>query len=203
MAALSSSSESKPRYQPAKPPRESSGRFVRFISRLVGVLILIGVLVIATGVAPVSWITLERNGGQVKAKVGSCVFFVIPYHTRQIEPVMDIDTRNRAGSIPTTGGRPDPSRRADDLGYLVIESSAEALEVLVDPSSLPSVAEKAEQFLADPQAGKLRLFVVSNWTFSLVFSGLATALYGLIAGCYLYALGKWLLRKTGFRKARR
>lgn len=199
----SPSSSPRPRYQPAKPPREAPGRLSRFITQVVAVLILIGALVIATGVAPVSWVTFERIDGRVLARTQACVFFVVPYQTVRVDPVTRIDTRTRTGSVPTKAGRPNPQKKADDVGYLKIEGPTQTSEVPVAPSSLESVEKKAQHFLADPQASKLKLFVVANWTLSLVFSGLATLFYGLIAGCCVYAIGKWLARKLGFRKARR
>ena len=196
---------STPRYQPAKPLREPPGRVSRLITQFVGVLLLVGILVIATGVAPVSWITFERMDGQVRARTQSCVFFIVPYHTTRIDPVTRIDTRTRSGSVTRERrtGSPDRYRKADDVGYLKIEGPSQSAEVPVAPSSLESIEEKAQGFLADTQAVELKLFVVANWTLSLVFSGLATVFYGFIAGCFVFAMAKWTGRKLGFSKARR
>ena len=197
------SSASNPRYQPAKPLRQPPGRLSRLITQFVGVLILLGALVIATGVAPVSWITFERIDGQVRARTQACMFFIVPYHTERVDPVTQIDTRTRSGSFVRKAGRPDPYKKADDVGYLKIEGPSQTAEVPVAPSSLESIEKKAQHFLADTQASELTLFVVANWTLSLVFSGLATVFFGIIAGCYVYAMGKWMAKKWGFSKARR
>jgi len=171
----------------------------------VGVLLLVGILVIATGVAPVSWIILERIDGEVRARTQSCVFFVVPYRTIRIEPVTGIETRTRSGSVTRErrSGRPDRYVTADDVGYLKIEGPTRSAEVPVAPSSLDSIEEKARGFLADTQAVELKLFVVANWTLSLVFSGLATVFYGIIAGCFVFATARWIARKMGFRRTRR
>ncbi|MEQ1840659.1 MAG: hypothetical protein ABL994_09625 [Verrucomicrobiales bacterium] len=196
---------STPRYQPAKPLRQPPGRVSRLISQFVGVLLLIGILVIATGVAPVSWITFERIDGKVRARTQSCVFFIVPYHTTRIEPVTRIDTRTRSGSDnrERRTGRTDRYVKADDVGYLKIEGPSQSAEVPVAPSSLKSIEEKARGFLDDTRAVEIKLFVVANWTLSLVFSGLATVLYGIIAGCFAFAAARWILRKMGFIKTRR
>ena len=201
----SPSSPSGTRYKPARPPREAPGRLSRLITQFVAVLVLVGVLVIATGVAPVSWIKFERIDDRVRARTQACVFFIVPYHTVWVDPVSQIDTWTRAGSVTRErrSGGPDHYSKADDVGYLKIEGPAQTSEVPIAPSSLDSVEEKAQRFLADPQARELKLFVVANWTFSLLFSGLATVFFGIIAGSVVFALGKWLWRKIGLSKPRR
>ncbi|CAN5830880.1 hypothetical protein BH11VER1_BH11VER1_04510 [soil metagenome] len=186
-------------FQPGKQPG-----WKRWIGQTLALLIFIGILVMATAIAPVSWITFERIDGRVTARTQACVFFIIPYRTVQVDPVTRIDTRSRTGSttLVRRSGHVDRTQKADDLGFLQIEGPTQTSEVPVTPFSLDSVQKKAEAFLADPQARELKLFVVANWKFSLIFSGLATVLFVIYLGCCLYVLGQWLLKLVGLGKTR-
>lgn len=120
-----------------------------------------------------------------------CSFFVVPYWTALVDPVTGIDSRTREGSVTRTRrtGGSDRCSKADDNGFLVIEGPNQNSEVLVSPASLDEVEERAQEFLEnDPQTGELNLFVVANWTLSLVFSGLATLLFAIIAGSFGYGV---------------
>ena len=186
------------------PSRRPSSILTRIITQLVAVLVLIGILVIMTKVAPVSWILFERTDGRVRARMQECVFFVVPYRTVWIDPVTKFDTRTETGSV-TRERRPGGDRitKADDNGYFMIGGPNQSIDVNVAPSSLAEVVERTNSFLADPNARELKLFVVANWTFSLIFSGLATLLYGFIAVCYMIAIVQGFLKMLGRSQARR
>jgi len=185
------------------PSSSSSNKLAHRVTQFVAILILIGGLVIATGVAPVSWILFERVDGQVRARVQSCVFFVVPYQTDRVDVVTEIDSGIRSGSEQRRQGRVIPNKTADDVGLLKIRGPSQNVEVPVAPSSLDSVKAQARAFLADPQAAELKLFVVANWLFSIVFSGLATVFYGIIAVSLVYAAGQSVCKKLGLVKRRR
>ena len=191
-------------YRPARPVREPPGRLNRVMTQIVGVIILIGVFVILTGVAPVSKIRFERTEGRVRARIQSCAFFVVPYWTVWVDPVKGIDSRTREGRVTRTRrtGGSDHYSKADDNGFLVIKGPIQNSEVLVSPASLGEVEERAQEFLNNPQAGELNLFVVANWTLSLVFSGLATLLFAIIAGSFVFGIFHKMKMKRGRNRSR-
>ena len=191
-------------YRPALPVREPTGRMNRVVTQIVGVLILIGAFVILTGVAPVSKIRFERAEGRVRARIQSCAFFVVPYWTVWVDPVTGIDSRTREGSVTRTRrtGGPDHYTKADDNGFLVIEGRNQNSEVLVSPASLDEVEERSREFLDDPHARELNLFVVANWTLSLVFSGLATLLFAIIVGSFVFGIFHKMRMKRGRNRTR-
>jgi hypothetical protein len=178
-------------------------RMMNLAMQFIAIGVLLGALAIATGVAPVSWIKFERVDGQVKARTQSCVFFIVPYHTVWVVPVEKLETDIVKGSAQRKHGRDIPGKKADDVGYLNIIGPGQLSEVPIAPSSLKAVREKAQAFLNDPEAKELELFVVANWLFSLVFSGLATVFFLIFAGSFVYAAWQAIGRKLGFIKTRR
>lgn len=181
----------------------TSRKLTNLLTQLVAIIVLLGALVIATGVAPVSWVKFERVDGHVRARTQSCVFFIVPYRTVWVEPVEKLDTDIRTGSSRRRNGRDIPNSKADDVGYLKIIGPAQTSEVPIAPSSLTTVKEKAQGFLNDSQAKELELFVVANWMFSFVFSGLATLFFLIFAGACLVSIGQWIGKKLGLIKTRR
>lgn len=181
----------------------SSRKLTTLITQIFAIIVLLGALAIATGVAPVSWIKFERVEGQVRARTQSCVFFIVPYHTVWVDPVEKLETDIHSGSSRRRHGREIPNSKADDVGYLKIIGPNRTSEVPIAPSTLKSIKEKAQGFLNDSQAKELELFVVANWMFSLVFSGLATFFFLIMAGAYVVAVGQWIGRKLGLIKSRR
>ena len=187
--------------QESNPNAKKQTKAVNFGMQMIAIGVLLGALAIATGVAPVSWIKFERNGSQVRARVQSCVFFIVPYHTVWVESVEKLDTRIQTGSKQRRAGRDIPNKKADDVGYLSIEGPNGSAEVPIAPSSLSSVKEKSLSFLANAQATELEIFVVANWLFSLVFSGLATIFGLIIGGSFVVGFVQLIMKKLGRRIA--
>jgi hypothetical protein len=52
-----------------------------------------------TAIAPVSFTTLTREGGKVRAVARQNLFFVIPYRTGVVEDVQKVDDRFRQGEV--------------------------------------------------------------------------------------------------------
>ena len=76
----------------------------------------------------------------------------------------------------------------------MINGPDQTAEVPVTPFNLQEVREKAEAFLKDPQAVKMKLFVVANWKFSVIAGGLATL------PAVFYVIGAVLTLVRGFRR---
>lgn len=151
-----------------------------------------------------SSIQFERVEGRVTALTKRHIFFVIPYRTVRVDPVTDIASRTHAGSVTRERrtGQTDKYRQADSQGYLVVNGPGASSEIPANASKLESLKQQSEAFLRDPQAGELKLYLLGNPTFSIVFGGGATAVTLLFAGCCLYAVGKWLLKLAGLSPTR-
>ena len=180
-----------------------SQKAMNLAMQFIAIGVLLGALAIATGVAPVSWVKFVRVDGHVKARTQFCVFFVVPYHTVWVDSVEKLDTVIVQGSAQRRNGRDIPNSKADDVGYLSIIGPDQLSEVPIAPSSLKTFKEKAQAFLNDPQAKELEMFVVANWLFSLVFSGLATLFFLIFAGSIAYGGAQAIGRKLGLIKTRR
>ena len=132
-----------------------------------------------TAIAPVSWVSFQRSGDHVSARTQICMFFVMPYRSNVVDPVVGIDDRFVAGTVDRR--RSDPhAHRSEDEGFLVIHGENETVEVPVTPFNVKSVTKRAQEFLADSQAKELKMTVVANWKFSVIAGGfvsLLTVLY--------------------------
>ena len=146
-----------------------------------------------------SSIQLNRVEGRVAAVTKRYLFFIIPYRTVQVDPVTEIDRHSRSGSVTRERrtGRADKYTQADAQGYLVVKGPVSSSEIPANAAKLEALEEEAKAFLQDPQASELKLYLLGNPTFSLVFGGGATALTLFFMGCCLYAAGKWLLNLAG------
>lgn len=170
--------------------------------QLLALGVCVGVPALVTAIAPVSWVTLERQEGRVTAVAQTCLLFVVPYKTRTVDPVTGFGDRFVAGTV-TRERRPGPDRetKSEDEGFLVIQGPGQSAEVPVSPVSLGGVLDRANGFLEDPQAAELRLFVVANWKFSVIGGGLIsllTVLYvvGVTVGLLMKFVGliRWALK---------
>ena len=147
-------------------------------SQLFLLFFCVGFPGLCTAIAPVSWVKFQRTGDRVSAKAQVCVFFVLPYKTMTVDPVVGIGDRFVGGteSRERRSGQRDRVTKSEDQGYLVIQGDDHAAEVPVTPFNLKSVIERSEAFLEDPQATELKLFVVANWKFSVIMGGLTSLL---------------------------
>jgi hypothetical protein len=183
-----------------------TGCLGKIIAQLLGWLVCIVVPGVVTAIAPVSWIKFQRQGDHVTARADICFFFVIPYRTLTVDPVTSVGNRTKSGSINRyrRSGKADEYIRAESEGFLQIQGPHHEIEVPVTPADIESVVKKAGAFLQDPQAAELKLFVVANWKFSILFGGLASLMTVLYLGGVIAALGLFLLRKLGLAgKAKR
>ncbi|MCY2965081.1 MAG: hypothetical protein NT069_15840 [Planctomycetota bacterium] len=142
-----------------------------------------------TAVAPVTWITLTREGGVVSGVARQCLFFVVPYQTQRISPVLSEETRFLAGEmVPNSNGPTIDERRrshrTEDEGYLVLRGPNEQISVMVSPVDLERTRDSIEAFLEDPAARSKRWCVVANWKISVFVGGGVS----LLTGLYLYGL---------------
>jgi hypothetical protein len=151
---------------------------------------------LVTAIAPVSYVSFERDGEKVVARARVCTLFVIPYQNKRIDPVVGLGDHFIAGTVGRRVGNRD-AVRSEDQAYLMIhgESEENYAKVPVSPVNIKSVTEKAEAFLKDPQSTKLNFFVVANWKFSVFAGGLISLLTVLyVVGVTLSILqGLWRL----------
>lgn len=171
------------------------------IPQLIAFVVCVGAPGFLTAMVPVSWLKFERQVDQVTAQAKICVFFIIPYRTENVAPVVAVSDREKSGS--TTRHRrtgTDKYVKAEDKGYLTIEGPDQAAEVLVSPHDLKSVVEKATSFLKDPQSTELKMYVVANWKFGVIAGGLLsllTVIWVIGVSCSLFLM---VLRPLGLAK---
>lgn len=159
---------------------------------------------LVTAIAPVSWISFERQSDKVIAKAKICTLFFIPYQNKRIDPVVGVGDQFIAGKMGRRTGNRD-AVRSEDEAYLVIHGEGDQFaKVPVSPVNIKSVTQKAETFLKDSGSTKLNLFVVANWKFSIFAGGLISLLTVLyVVGVTLSILqGLWRLvgRIVGFSR---
>lgn len=162
--------------------------------QLLALGVCVGVPALVTAIAPVSWVTLERQEGRVKAVAQTCLLFVVPFKTATVDPVTGFGDRHVAGKVRRERrSGPDRETKSEDEGFLVIEGPGPSAEVSVSPVSLDGILDKANGFLEDSQAAELRLFVVANWKFSVLGGGLISLLTVLyVVGVTLGLLMKFV-----------
>lgn len=181
-------------YAPATPPRDPKAVTLGGWLFSQGFVLLFCVVLPAllTAVAPVSWLTLRREGDKVHARGQICMFFVLPYRTYELANVdrvgKDIDPGKkirRMRSEPVN----KPTRYEEDEGFLILSSGDQSFALSTSPYSLDRVVGEVNAFLNDQQAASATLFLPANWKFSVLFGGacsLATVLY--VCGITLWTL---------------
>lgn len=148
-----------------------------------------------TAVAPVSWISFQRQGDKVVATSKTCTLFFIPYQIKTINPVVGVGDHSIPGTYSRRTGNRE-SVKSEDQAFLMIRGEGEQVaKVAVSPVNVESVKERAEAFLKDLSSTKLNMFVVANWKFG-IFAGGAISLLTL-----LYVVGVTLSIFQGIWKA--
>ena len=165
------------------------------LSHLLVIFFCVGFPAMVTGIAPVSWIKFERRDGQVSASAKICLFFVVPYRTIYVSPVIGVGDRFVEGTVT----REERDRRtvrtkSEDEDYLVIRGNGQTAEVPVSPFSIKSVVKKTESFLKEEGATDLKLFVVANWKFSVIAGGLVSLLTVLYVCALIYQISLGVIR---------
>lgn len=182
------SSDQQPDFQPRH--RSSAAARERRSAILAGLIFCVGLPGFITAIAPVSWIHLERRDGEVVATAETCAWFVVPYRTAVLQPLVGIDDRFIAGtdiSRDAFGERYrslNDRRQSEDQATLILHGSEASVEIPVSPASIEQARERCVAFLDDPQAARERIFVVANWKFGILIGGalsLLTLLY--LGGC--------------------
>jgi len=172
------------RHRSAAAARER--RFAYFI----GLIVCVGLPGFITAIAPVSWIRLERQDGEVMATAKTCVWFFFPYRTVVVRPLVGIDDRHIAGTPLDRDAFGERYRslnnrtKSEDEAMLILHGIDDSVEIPVSPASIDSARERCLAFLEDPQASSEQLFVVANWKFGILIGGLMSLLTILyLVGC--------------------
>jgi hypothetical protein len=167
------------------------------------IVFLIGVVFpgLVTLFAPASWLTLECHQEKVSCTARTCMFFVVPFKTQHVDPVMEFTDRERAGKTEKASkyGRDSHKRvHVDGEGFLEIRGfEDEYAEVSVSPTSLKSVVSKAQNFLNAKQEGSTTIFAIANWKFGGLMGGVLTSLTLLCVVGYSLGAIKFILGLPG------
>ena len=131
-----------------------------------------------TTIAPVSWVRFERVDNVVAATTKTCLFFVIPYKTQHVRPVVRIGEHFIAGTLMSRRrGQSERQRvRSESEAFLEIHGEGSYAEVAVSPVNIRSVVGRSKAFLEDASAKELKLTVIGNWKFGLFVGGLLSLL---------------------------
>jgi hypothetical protein len=135
---------------------------------------------IVTLFAPATWLTFERNREAVRCTARTCMFFVVPFKTQQVEQVIAIEQRERNGGIrkETKLGRTTGKNiHVDGEGFLQIRGVGDRLaKVSVSPASLENVVNRSTEFLNSNKEGSTTIFAIANWKFGGLMGGILTSL---------------------------
>lgn len=195
-------SSAKRRAMSIPEPTRQNGFLALLLTQAMALVFCVGIPALVTAIAPVSWVSFQRDAGGVRARVQTCLLFVVPFKTIVVEPVLEVNELTITGStrIQRRTGT-DRKYKADDEGQLLISGPDQLAEVQVSPVDLKAVLGKVNTFLAQPDASELKLFVVANWKFSVLGGGLVTLLTVLYLVGAALALIRMALRAVGvFRR---
>ena len=143
---------------------------------VIGGIFCVGFPGFMTAVAPVSWLEFTRVEERVDATTQTCVFFVFPYSTQELADVKQVSTTFRRGDRQDRRAGGNNRGRAESQGGVILHGpeqegqEATTISVSVSPASFKVVEAKINGFLGDPQQKTLKVFVVANWKFGILFA---------------------------------
>lgn len=187
---------------PTAQAKAPIGLFAQLLTQTLALLFCVGVPALVTMIAPVSWVSFQRDASGVTARVQTCLLFIVPFKTAVIQPVLAVNEHVLEGSIRIKKRiGTDKKYQAEDEGFLLIRGPDQLAKVQVSPVDLTSTLAKVETFLAQPEASELKLFVVANWKFSVLGGALVSMLTLLYFVGVSFGLLRAVLRALGLFKA--
>jgi len=150
------------------------GRLIRLVLLLA---VFVGIPLLATSTAPISIVTLDRQGGQVSADATSLLLFAIPVDRQHVTSVTGVATRalssRAAPENPFRRWSAEQVNRTDllDLGYLSLQGSGAAAEVPVEAAQISNVSSRIQQYLDQPGAPSQRFILHGGWVPSVIVPG--------------------------------
>ena len=162
-------------------------------------LICVGFPGAVTWMAPATWLTFERNGEDetVRCTTRTCMFFVVPFKTQQVDQVIEIGQRVRAGGTERKrkfGRNTNETVHVDGEGFLEIHGAGDqSIEVSVSPASIEQVVAKANRFLSSPQETSVTIFAIANWKFGGLMGSVLTLFTLLYVVGYTLGFLKWIV----------
>ncbi len=175
---------------PTNAPRSLPRRIVGFLlTQSLVLLVFVGMPVGWTSFAPVTWLTLERQDERVSITARVCCLFFVPIRTERLDRFESVDSRFKAGEQGRrrSGGRTE-EYRTEDQGFLLLTGDGREVELSVSPVDLDGTIELIEEFAADPNAKRLKIFTAANWKFSVFGGGLISLLLVIFLGALAFGL---------------
>lgn len=168
---------------------------------LLGFVVFVLVPALITAIAPVSYLSLQKERDHVRASAKTCLLFFIPYQQQTVSPVRGTDEHVRADRQRTRDERRrNHGRNATVEGegtLILMGDDNQSLKVSVTPVDIEAKKKLVEEYLQAPTDQPLNLFLVANWKFSVLMGGAAASLTVLyVVGCVL-AAGRQILKLLG------
>jgi len=179
---------------PAPRPGKSGTSFVaKILGQLFALLVCLGLPVLVTTIAPVSYVKFTRHGETVSAEGDVCALFFIPFRHVSVPEIRKVDYRiHQPRKARNAKSEPSPE------GFLQLYGDAgEPIELNVEASRAESTRDEIREFIADPQSTELKKFLFASWLFTFVFGGLVSLLPVLVAVGCLVALIQGIQRLCG------
>jgi hypothetical protein len=172
-----------------------------FLQHVIVFLICVAFPGGVTWMAPATWIRFERGEEFVSSKSWTCVFFVVPFKTQQVEQVTSISSRERAGKTERQrefGKTTKKTVNVDGEGFLQIHGAAEEMvEISVSPASLENAVRRSQDFLTSTKESSITMFVIANWKFGGIMGGILTIFTLLYVVGYTLGLLQWIGKSIG------
>jgi hypothetical protein len=166
------------------------------LQHVIVFLICVAFPALVTSMAPATWITFERSGENVRCTTRTCVYFVVPLQTQQLNQVIEIGKFEQNGYSKreriyrrTTGKK----IHVDGQGFLQIYGNDDQqIEVQVSPVSLDGVISKSNAFLNSNTQASTTIFAIANWKFGALMGGILTSFTLLYVVGYTLGLLKFV-----------
>lgn len=155
--------------------KQAAGHQGNWISHLIGVIGFVIVPTVITMIAPVSYVMLENREGRPVARASTCLFFVIPFRSAVIDPLLAVETKVRAARERTAEERRRHNQgrgQIDGEGTLTFVGEGQSsFSISVSPVSIEGAKTQVENFINHKETGSTWLFLPANWKFSVFFGG--------------------------------
>jgi hypothetical protein len=148
-----------------------------------------------TAIAPVTYVNLQRQSGQVHAETRTCFFFVIPFKSQRLESVIGVGKHYVFGKSTRPHKGQSDRYHSDDEGFLDLHSETETIQVAVSPVNVKDKLQQVQDYLQADTADSLSFAVIANWKVGAIAGGTLSLL--TLVYCYgvIRLIVKWFVKR--------